>query len=275
MVDARVLQHREFQAGYRELVLKAPAIAARVAPGQFIHLRVPRLENCVLRRPFSVFAAAEGAISVLFKPVGLGTEALATVREGETLSIMGPLGRGFPAPDAVRQPVLVAGGYGVAPLCFLAARTGAKGLAFIGAATAGDLLCERELTALGWEVRLATDDGSAGVRGLVTAALDPWRRTRPSNAPAVEYFACGPDGMLRAVAERAGADGSTAWLSLDKHMGCGMGACLACVQRLRKPDGSEVWGRVCRDGPVFEAREIVWPQTAQTDGPAADGRRDG
>ena len=91
----------------------------------------------------------------------------------------------------------------------------------------------------------------------MTAALDPWLRAHA--AEALEFFACGPDGMLRAVGQRAVVGGWTAWLSLDKHMGCGMGACLACVQRLRRPDGAEYWGRVCRDGPIFEARQVVWP----------------
>lgn len=258
MVDARIVRHREFQAGYRELVLEAPTVAARVRPGQFIHLRVPRLEHCVLRRPFSVFDAEDGTLAILYKPVGVGTQALAQVAEGETVSILGPLGNAFPTPSAGSHPVLVAGGYGVAPLSFLATRSPVAGTAFIGAATEHDILCYGELAAEGWDARVTTDDGSAGVKGWVTVALDAWLAARRPADPPPEFFACGPDGMLRALGERAVRNGWTAWLSLDKHMGCGMGACLACVQRLRTPEGSEYWGRVCKDGPIFEAKQVIW-----------------
>ncbi len=120
-------------------------------------------------------------------------------------------------------------------------------------------------------MQIATEDGSLGTTGLVTAALDAWLdeherggRASPQAAtndpPALEWFACGPDGLMRAVGERAIARNCRAWLSLDKHMGCGIGACLACVQRLQTPNGSQYLGRVCCDGPVFEAREIVWEE---------------
>lgn len=254
---ARVRRHRDYGAGYRELALEAPAIAARVQPGQFVHLRVPRLEQCVLRRPFSVFDSHDGCVVVLYKTVGQGTRALADVGEGEVVSLLGPLGRGFPIPDPACRPLLVAGGYGVAPLRFLAARSSAPGTAFIGAATAADVLCADDFRRLGWEVNITTEDGSLGDRGWVTVALDRWLAGKQAcHTP--EFFACGPDGMLKSVGERAVAGGWRAWLSMDKHMGCGMGACLACVQKLRLADGSEIWGRVCRDGPVFEARQIVW-----------------
>jgi dihydroorotate dehydrogenase electron transfer subunit len=170
---------------------------------------------------------------------------------------MGPMGTGFPAPDPDSLPVLVAGGYGVAPLYLFARRTRMTGKLFIGAASAADVLCVDDFKAYGWEVVVATEDGSAGVRGLVTAALDAWLGKDGLSARP-EFFACGPDGMLRAVGDRAIAAGRPAWLSLDKHMGCGMGACLACVQRLKSDNGDIYWGRVCRDGPVFEARRIVW-----------------
>lgn len=105
-------------------------------------------------------------------------------------------------------------------------------------------------------------DGSLGTKGLVTDVLDKWLAENSAlddYSPAgQELFACGPDGMLRALGERSVAGGFKGWLSLDKHMGCGVGACLACVQKLRAADGQGYWGRVCKDGPIFEAQEIVW-----------------
>jgi dihydroorotate dehydrogenase electron transfer subunit len=255
--QARVVSHGEYSGEYRLLVLDCPGVAADVKPGQFVHLRVPRYETAVLRRPFSVFVAEEGEVSILYKCVGGGTRALARVAPDEVVSVLGPLGNGFPPADPAAFPVLVAGGYGVAPLCLFAARSDRKGVAFVGAATERDVLGADEFRRHGWDVRVATEDGSAGRKGLVTDVVEDWLRS-PSAPHAPEFFACGPDGMLRAVGDRAIAGGWNAWLSLDKHMGCGVGACLTCVQRIRRPDGSEAWARVCRDGPVFEAREIVW-----------------
>jgi dihydroorotate dehydrogenase electron transfer subunit len=254
--DARIARHEEYAAGYRLLVLDAPTIAAAVKPGQFVHVKVPNLDGAVLRRPFSVFNADGTSLSVLYKPVGRGTEAMTRLAPGEAISVVGPLGNGFPAPEPDTYPVLVAGGYGVAPLYMLATRTGLKGTVFIGAASAADVLCADDFRQLDWEVLVSTVDGTLGTRGLVTDVLDEWLGGRRA-AAGPEFFACGPDGMLRAVGERAIRRGDKAWLSLDKHMGCGVGACLACVQKVRRGKDVE-WVRVCKEGPVFEAREIVW-----------------
>lgn len=257
MATARVTAHQHRHGDYRELVLAAPEISSRVLPGQFIHLRVPRLENCLLRRPFSVYRADGDVLSILYKTVGQGTKALTGVVEGEDVNIMGPLGRAFPPPAAGAIPVLVAGGYGVAPLSLFASRAAGDCKVFIGAASEPDVLCVRDFELLGCDVRVTTVDGSLGEKGLVTVALDAWLDSL-GEGQIPEFYACGPDGLLKAVSDRALEGGWSAWLSLDKHMGCGMGACLACVQRVRKANGDEVWARVCRDGPVFEAREIVW-----------------
>jgi dihydroorotate dehydrogenase electron transfer subunit len=257
MEEAKIRSQRACGRDYHELVLDAPGIAPEVSSGQFVHLRVPRLEQAVLRRPFSVFNATGDTLSVLYKTLGIGTQALARLPPGEKVNLMGPLGCGFPAPEPDKLPVLIAGGYGVAPLHLLASRLRhQRGVLFVGAATADDVLCRAEFEAMGWETRIATEDGSLGSRGYVTAALDEWL---PSHARhRGEMYACGPDGMLRAVAARARALNWKAWLSMDKRMGCGVGACLACVQRLRAPDGRAYWGRVCRDGPVFAADDVVW-----------------
>jgi dihydroorotate dehydrogenase electron transfer subunit len=182
---------------------------------------------------------------------------MGSITSGDKLSIIGPLGNGFPEMGMDSFPVLVAGGYGVAPLYLLAKRMQKEGILFVGGRTADDILCVDMFRDLGWEVQVATEDASMGVKGFVTAALDSWLE---KNADKItpEFFVCGPDGLLKAIGERAIAGGWKGWLSLDKHMGCGVGACLACVQKIRLDDGSEVWKRVCKDGPVFEAREIVW-----------------
>ncbi len=253
-VTARLLSVRPLAQGYSVLTLEAPAVAAEARPGQFVHVRIPTLEPSRLRRPFSIYDAdpATGRLFVLYKVVGLGTRHLAALTEGAKLQVLGPIGVPFPlTPEGM--PYLVGGGYGVAPLWFLATRLPRKGILFVGGRTAADILETDRFRVAGWEVRVATQDGSLGERGLVTAPLD----AALAENPKAELYACGPDGMLRAVGERALRHGIKGWLSLDKHMVCGVGACLACVQKVRSPEGERL-ARVCVDGPVFEARDIVW-----------------
>ncbi|MBN1269930.1 MAG: dihydroorotate dehydrogenase electron transfer subunit [Kiritimatiellae bacterium] len=261
--DAVVEEHQEIHGGYRRLVMRAPGVAAAVQPGQFVHLQIgPSGEASApftLRRPFSVYRSEHGLLSLIYKDVGAGTRAMTRLQPGDTVSLLGPLGRPFPpVPDAC-EPVLVAGGYGMAALYLLAARSPRQGIAFFGGKSREDILCVDEFERLGWNVRISTEDGSLGMKGLVTGALEAWLdRERPGLEPV--FFACGPMGMLRAVGERAERGGWKAWLSLDRHMGCGLGACLTCVQKVRAADGGWTWARVCREGPVFECREVVWEE---------------
>ncbi len=256
--DAIVVEHQSIQGGYSLLVMRAPGVAPLVQPGQFIHVKVPHLGDSVLRRPFSVFKTDGDRLAILYKNVGKGTRTLQFLRAGEKLSIVGPLGHGFPAPDPKKFPVIVAGGYGNAALYLTARTSPVKGIAFFGGRTAQDVLCVSDFQALGWDVRVATDDGSLGTKGLVTAALDLWCAAEAKEITP-EFFCCGPNGMLKAVAERAMKSGQTAWVSLDNNMGCGVGACLTCVVKV-KADNAQgwEWKRSCHEGPVFECREILW-----------------
>lgn len=263
MIDesARVAQHTTIQGGYRCLALDAPRIAQAARPGQFVHLLIPRLDDRLLRRPFSIHRAEHGRIMLLYKAVGVGTRRMTELVSGEAVSLVGPLGRGFPLATENEFPVLVAGGYGMAPLYLLAQHLSAAGLVFAGGADRSDILCVDEFTAINWTVRVATENGTMGVKGLVTVPLDEWLSDLDAETLCrTVFYGCGPHGMLRAVADRAGARGCRAWISLDRHMGCGVGACLACVQKIRSEDGTVRWGRVCRDGPVFDSREIVWDE---------------
>jgi len=256
-----LLHHVPLKAGYWTLTLDAKAIADRAVPGQFVHIRVPTLEASALRRPFSIFGARDGKLHILYKTVGRGTEKMNTLNAGDTVTVLGPLGNGFPLTPA-GVPLLVGGGYGVAPLCFLAERLPCKGIVFIGGRTADDILASDRFERLGWTVQIATQDGSQGDTGLVTFPLDREIARLKAEGQPIEFYACGPDGMLKAVGERALANNAKGWLSLDKHMVCGVGACLACVQNIRNPDAPpDTPPRLactCRDGPIFEAREIVW-----------------
>lgn len=261
--DVSVLEHREMQGGYRLLVLETRDIAREVQPGQFVHLRVPELDAAVLRRPFSVFDVDGAGLSILYKAIGRGTLAMQGLRRGDRVSLIGPLGHGFPAAGKDgRLPVLVAGGYGMAALYLVARGSARRGIAFFGGRTAADILCVDAFEKLGWEVRVATDDGALGVKGLVTVALDAWLAKESKAMP--EFFACGPNAMLKAVGDRAMSGGWKAWLSMDRNMGCGVGACLTCVQKIRTAEGGWTWKRCCKEGPVFEAGEVVWEEKLET-----------
>ena len=260
----KILTHADTAPGYRMLTLSAPQIAAMAAPGQFVHVKVAGLEESALRRPFSIFDAdaLAGTLTVLYKVVGRGTAALAKLSEGAEIEVMGSLGFGFPEKcDGV--PLLVGGGYGVAPLYCLARRLLAQGIAekpilFVGGRTKSDLLELDRFRALGIDVRTATNDGSDGVKGFVTEPLDDALIALREAGRRFEFFTCGPDGLLKAVSQRAVGTGSKGWISMDRHMICGVGACFACVQKLKRANG-EVWNaRCCVNGPVFKAEEIVW-----------------
>ena len=240
---------------YFRLVVRAAQIAPLVQPGQFFHVRILPLRDALLRRPFSIFQTSGDTLSILYKTIGQGTEVLSHTRPGEDLSMIGPLGHGFTVPPPGGEtPLLVAGGYGMAALYLLAQRSPQKGIVFVGGRRRVDILCEAEFRALGWEVRVTTEDGSYGDKGLVTQLLQAELDRR---APGRKLFACGPTPMLKAVGRLGAEYNLPAELSLDEHMGCGIGVCLACVVPIKAGEGWE-YQRTCTEGPVFDARQIAW-----------------
>ena len=240
---------------YFRLIARAPQIAPLAQPGQFAHVRILPLREAFLRRPFSIFQVSGETLSILYKTIGKGTEVLSRMRPGEELSMIGPLGHGFtvPQPNGER-PLLVAGGYGMAALYLLAQRSPQKGIVFVGGRRRVDILCEEEFHALGWEVRVTTEDGSHGETGLVTQALLTELK-RPITGR--KLFGCGPTSMLKAVGRLAAEFKLPAELSLDEHMGCGIGVCLTCVVPIKAGDSWE-YQRTCTDGPVFDSRQVAW-----------------
>ena len=250
---------------YFRLVVRAPQIAPLVQPGQFTHLRILPLKDALLRRPFSIFQVAGDTLSVLYKSVGKGTEVLSRMCPGEELSAIGPLGYGFTVPQPGGEtPLLVAGGYGMAAMYLLAQRSPQKGIVFVGGRRRVDILCEDEFRALGWDVRVTTEDGSHGEKGLVTQPLFNELRnvaqrqlTAGRKEAQRKLFACGPTPMLKAVGKIAEEFNVPAEFSMDEHMCCGVGVCLTCVIPVKVGDGWE-YQRTCTDGPVFDSRQVVW-----------------
>ncbi|MFZ1074277.1 MAG: dihydroorotate dehydrogenase electron transfer subunit [Verrucomicrobiia bacterium] len=240
---------------YFRLVLRAPQIAPLIQPGQFSHVRVPTIKDALLRRPFSIFQVEDDTFSILYKTVGKGTEALSRMGTGEELSVIAPVGHGFAVPKRGSEtPLLVAGGYGMAAMYLLAQRSPQRGIVFVGGRRRVDILCEKEFHALGWAVRVTTEDGSHGEKGLVTK---PLQAELKRHAKGRKLFACGPTGMLRAVGKIAEDFNVPAELSMDEHMCCGVGVCLTCVIPVKTSDGWE-YQRTCTEGPVFDARKVLW-----------------
>ena len=249
-----VSQERDADSYFR-LVLRAPQIAPLIQPGQFAHVRILPLKDALLRRPFSIFQVAGDTFSILYKNVGKGTDVLSQMRAGEKLSVIAPLGHGFTVPPTGGEtPLLVAGGYGMAAMFLLAQRSPQKGIVFVGGRRRVDILCEKDFAAVGWEVRVATEDGSHGEKGLVT---QPLMAELKRHASGKKLYACGPTPMLKAIGKIAEDFNLPAELSMDEHMCCGVGTCLTCVIPVKVGDSWE-YQRTCTEGPVFDSRQIVW-----------------
>ncbi|MBN2408512.1 MAG: dihydroorotate dehydrogenase electron transfer subunit [Candidatus Aminicenantes bacterium] len=245
--------------GYVLLKLKSPRIARRSKPGQFLMVRVSDQPYPLLRRPLSVHARDGDCLELFFARTGLGTGMLAGKKTGGALDILGPLGKGFTLPRAAkgRTFCLVGGGRGIAPLYFLAEELktrGARPRIFYGGKTAADVPLLNKLERLKAEIFLSTDDGSLGFRGFASAMFekDLDRSARPDG-----IYACGPDPMMQKIAGIAGERGIPAQLSLESIMGCGIGACWGCVRKIRR-GGDPEWVKICEEGPVFPANEVIW-----------------
>jgi len=255
---------KETWSDYVLLTFESPAISALAKPGQFLMIKVSEEPYPLLRRPLGIHSRKDKTLGVFFKIAGTGTALLARKNPGETLDILGPLGRGFSLDPCLSGKTVfaVGGGRGIAPLYFLAWELLALGAAvkiLYGGRTRSDLPLADKLRADGFDLALATDDGSLGRRGLVTELLEDELKAARAGLPSL-VCACGPDPMLKVVAVIARGRRLPAELSLESRMGCGFGACWGCVQRIRR-DGADEWVKICEDGPVFPAESVVWEAT--------------
>jgi len=247
-----VLSNERVAPGVGLLTLRSPRIAATVRPGQFVHLRISTGTDAILRRPFSVHRAHGEDIEILYQVLGRGTRDLAMKSRGDVMDAVGPLGRGWEVPQDAAHVLLVAGGLGAAPLGMLAEQLAVRGVAVsvaLGAPTAERLVARDLFERVARRVAVSTDDGSTGIRGHVTVVAE---KLIEADRPDV-VCACGPEIMARSVAALADAAGVACLVSLERLMGCGIGACLSCV--VTTVNGRK---RACVDGPVFDAREVVW-----------------
>ena len=211
------------------------------APGQFVNIK---LDGNFLRRPISVCDCEEGLLTLIYKVVGRGTEQMSRRKAGETLDLLTGLGNGYDTSLTGDHPLLLGGGVGVPPLYMLAKQLRSEGKTVsvvLGFNTKDEIFYENEFKALGCDVTVTTADGSYGVRGFVTNAMD------------VDYThvcTCGPEPMLKAVYKACATDGQ---FSFEERMGCGFGACMGCSCKTITG-----YKRICKEGPIMRKGDILW-----------------
>ena len=210
--------------------------------GQFVNIK---LDGFYLRRPISVCDISGDTLTIIYKTVGEGTAAMASLKEGCELATLTGLGNGYDESVAGESPVLIGGGAGVPPMYLLCKRLAAEGkrpTVILGFGSADEVFYEEEFKNLGARVIVTTVDGTYGKRGFVTDAL--------CDVDYTYFYTCGPEPMLRAVANASKTSGQ---LSFEERMGCGFGACMGCSCKTKY--GNK---RICRDGPVLVKEEIIW-----------------
>lgn len=258
-VKTKILYNERIAPRFYKLGLswKTPEIE----PGHFVMLRVSDGLDPLLRRPFGIYnvIGSKGkksfkgsGIELLYRVVGKGTRILSEKRPEETLELLGPLGNGFPAQDRNKKVVMMAGGMGIVPLYLLAKRID-KGMVIFGARSRAEAGVAREFREI-TDLRVATEDGSVGRKGIVTDLLE-----EEVTADTVVY-ACGPVGMLKRASRIAEAAGARCYVSLERSMACGIGVCLGCAvkSRPRREEENRNYMMVCSEGPVFDSTDIDW-----------------
>ena len=261
-VRGEVLSLRRVGA-YHHLTLVAPGIAERTRPGHFVALAVGGASSgLLLRRAFSIYQVRQtgiygGTVEVVFAVHGAGTAWLAGQHPHTPVDVVGPLGRPFALPRDKVSATLVGGGYGSAPLFALGESLRARGARVdfvLGAASADRLFGALDAKRMASTVAVTTDDGSTGVRGLVTDVLPEVM----ARAGTEVIYACGPMAMLRAVSAVAEAHGVPAQCAVEESMACGIGVCMTCVLPVVGDDGLTRMVRSCVEGPVFLGDRVRW-----------------
>ena len=252
---ASVITNTQVMPGVYLIWLESPQIASEAKPGQFVMVRCG--DETLLRRPLSIHqwgnASEKARLAFLFTVVGKGTHWLSQCQAGDTIDLLGPLGNSYSIRPASHNLLLVAGGIGVAPLCFLAQQALNQGYSvrlLLGTSTASQLYPEHLLPADA-ELIIATEDGTAGKKGMITDLL-------PDHVSwADQIFACGPTSMYRAMAAQPLLKAKPAQVSLEVRMGCGLGVCYGCTVKTKSG-----LRQLCKDGPVFDLGDILWDELA-------------
>lgn len=267
------------------ITLEAPQIASEIKPGQFINVKIGKTFDPLFRRPFSVFRRVKGdrgydGIEVVYEVVGRGTRLMTNLKPGDELDVIGPLGHGFEWDRDKKVHVLLGGGVGLPALFMLGeeisqavSESGLELNILIGAETKKAIVLEKEFRTLNGKVVVSTDDGTYGYHGFVTETLKDAIDTGEISSDCMIY-ACGPEPMLKALQPICQQYGIPAQISMERHMGCGIGVCLSCVCKVDRdsvlkyrdlksshiqfsPEAEFGYALVCKDGPVFNIEEVI------------------
>lgn len=237
----RIIENTQLTSSVYKMKLSGD-VSDITSPGQFVNIK---LDGFYLRRPISVCDCEDGVLTLIYKVVGKGTQVMSTMTEGEELDVLTGLGNGYNTTISGDKPVLLGGGVGVPPLYMLAKKLIAEGKSvtvILGFNTKDEIFCEEDFKELGAEVKVATADGSYGIKGFVTDAL--------SDVEYTYFYTCGPEPMLKALYKNTCTSGQ---FSFEERMGCGFGACMGCSCKTITG-----YKRICKDGPVLEKEEILW-----------------
>ncbi len=272
-IKAKIIANRRITSRYYNLVIDAPQIAKFAKPGQFVNVCVSKGNEPFLRKPFSIYRIGpqnvrkKSKIELLYKVVGKGTDILTGNKTGDYINIIGPLGNGFVLPPKTNQKqqseiILIGGGIGVVPLLFLAEclkNNRSLGVSvLVGIKSKEESFLIRDFNKLDCRVKVATEDGSNGFKGLVTKLLKEELGFGRSSSVCMSYT-CGPSLMLEKVSKIAEKNKVPCQVCLEEYMACGIGACLGCAVKVKNghfPGFKYV--RVCKEGPVFDSRQVIW-----------------
>lgn len=248
-----IVSKKALAAEIYDMTIRCPHIAKTAVCGQFVNIKA---EGFMLRRPISIceIDKEKGTLRIVFEVRGKGTKALSQLSEGQLIDIVAPLGgRGFELLDKNKRAVVIGGGIGNPPMLPIAEHYGKNAVVISGFRSASAVILQKDFIDCGSEVMLCTDDGTAGRKGFVTDAL---AQVLSKEKPDIIY-ACGPSVMLKRIIAQARDAGVRCQVSLEERMGCGVGGCLVCACRTIR-DGEEYYAHVCKDGPVFEAEEVLF-----------------
>ena len=254
LLTYRIVSMTQLTAAAWSMVIACPEVAEKAQPGQFVNLLPDG--NFTLRRPISICGIdkAAGTLRIVFEVRGKGTKALSELRAGDTVNMLAPLGHGFTLPEQSARAILIGGGIGTPPMLPLAEYFGKNAVVISGFRSKDSAILQEDFAGTGAKTILCTDDGSAGRYGLVTLPLEEEIKTQKPDL----ICACGPMPMLRATAALAETYEIPCQVSLEERMGCGIGACLVCACRTKDKNGDEQFTHVCKNGPVFDAKEVLW-----------------
>ena len=221
-------------------------------PGQFVHIRA---NGFTLRRPVSIceINKSKGTLRIVFEIRGEGTAEIAKLNVDNLIDMLAPLGHGFTVNQDYKKVILIGGGIGTPPMLPLAQIYCEKAAVITGFRSADAVILQNDFKAAGAKAILCTDDGTMGMKGLVTVPLEEMLKNGDVDA----VYACGPMPMLKAVSQISKENGVYCEISLEERMGCGIGACLVCACKTKKND-EEYFAHVCKEGPVFKAEEVIF-----------------